>query len=1082
MTTLIYGPSYSMVQSTAAERADELAGHTPNSVRWLEQNSHIASSIEDRWAGSRESGAERRSPLRLTVGTLDRMAGESLDRTSGPRDLLGALTRRQIVDTSLRHLDDEGVLEDAHRYRDTVMDLLASLEKGGHWSPDKVEALVEESDVPERSGDFLVEAARRYHQVLDAVTTDTEYTGVDAYRQVSQVDLDGCFPETDVVVLSGYHDLSLIERQFIEDLAEAFELVVTLPWVDTPGDNPGVNNAAREAMDFYTELATDVEHISADVKNPLPPVAGQLYTPTAPGKSTDENGNETLDADDLPDDRLRWVEAPTPDREVRQVARSIKHRIATESGFSQDNTLVVVPGLISYREHVEDIFTAHGLTPVTFVNKLLYQTNTGRAMLDLVALCQDETADANTVASLATNPAINVGLDGANVTELAQSLPTANLELLREKLGRDEKAALERLLDAAETVRDATGSEFIATLRDLFEEMGLDEEMTPYADATGFDASMERRAIRRVGRALDAVRRVAARTDSGEVLERVADELDQIRIPPPTQATDGVLEVAGPREAFGQSYDHLYLIGMTNRDFPSDPDRPVFFEELWDGLKSVAPTDHRAVARYQFGTMLASAESVYITTPEASINGDPLIESPVLDELRGVTGIGPTPDAIGNGYREDAQRAVGHSTTRSAGAAVKHLVDAGIFDKEVATRAQNGVECASNRAGPERTIHDGMLDSATVNALYPSEAREPYSPSQLTDFAKCGFRFLMERVLDIEDPLEYNLEPNPLDIGSVVHDTLEYFYCDLQTGPGDHVDLTAHDRSVIEERLLAAGEQAIEDASLPYEGAFYQRWLESLFAGLCTPESNPHYGGRDGIHEIEQGLFAKFLEEELDRDPDAGPGWFEVQLDLTDGDDGAIDLTLPDGRTVPVGGRIDRVAVDRTDDPPTGLVHDYKTGGGNLREAADGVTFQLPLYALAAGRELETDGVQTPFDAAFYTLNHDSLGDGWDLSYYLYREGDAEDSNAHYRRLVEEETPRRIGDIVDSIEHGAFQPTALDEGTAGCRHCEFSDVCDVRYHMRRNVVMAIDGDDRPSYAPDYAREESFLAANGGGNE
>ena len=1058
MTAFLYGPSYLSLRRAAFQRADETAGDGLASIRWLEHNDHLEDEITDAWA-------ESRSPLRLTVSSLDNLAGEYLDRRTGPRQLLDTLTRRQLIDNALRHFSEEGVLDDAHRYRGEITDLFSALEGAGHNSPEAIQELVSASSISGRAETVLVEAYRHYQELRSAVTTTEEYTGFQALEEASSDDLSAVFPSVDVIVLSNYYELTALQQRFVERLAEDFELIVTLPWVETPGDRNGANEFAADMKSFYDDLADDVEFVpKAD--ETLSAVAGALYTP------------DPSQAPEPAADQLRWVEAPTPDREIRQVARSIKHRSATESGFSQNNTLVVVPGLISYREHVEDIFDAHGLTPVTFVNKLLYQTNAGRAMLDLVALCADEDAGTEIVNSLASNPVLDHGFDAGVIAEYSRALPGNDLDSLRTELGPSNSEALDELLEDVSAVSDATGAKVVTAVEELFESVGLDADDPLFEGATGFDAVMENRAVRRVNRALDAIERVAGKTGHDSVLDLVADELDQIRVPPPSQATDGVLEVAGPREALGQAYDHLYLVGMTARDFPPDPDRPVFFEDLWDGLAGVEPSDHRGLARYQFATMLSSATSVYITTPEATVDGDPLIESSVLDELRRVADIKPMTDDLGNGYREDAQRAVSRSREQSAGDAVEQMVASDVFDDAVGPRVQSGVECAEYRASPNRTDRDGLLEPETVDALYSAADREPYSPSQLTDYAKCGFRFLMERILGLEEPREYKLEPDPLDVGTLVHDTLEYFYTGLQSEPGDHVDLSSYSLEILEEQMLEAGERAVEEADLPYDDAFYQRQLESLFAGLCDADRNAYYGGRDGIHSLEEGLFAKFLAAERERDPGEGPGWFEVQLDLSDNEEGAIDLELPDGRSVPVGGKIDRVTVERTDDPPTGLVHDYKTGGGNLRETVDGVTFQLPMYALAAGEALEDDGVATPFDAAFYTLNHDDFGDGWTLSYYLYRYGDSDDADNHYRRLVDEETPRRIGEIVDGIESGAFQPTVLSEDTAGCRHCEFSDVCDARYHMRREVVTAMDGEDRPGYAPQYAREHSFLDNRG----
>jgi ATP-dependent helicase/nuclease subunit B len=1063
-TVLLHSPSYTALRKAAFDRADHTAGDDPASILWLEQNDHLTENISDEWATDH-------SALRLWVNSLDGAVNTCYDRHSGPKERLSALTRRQLVDTALRQLEDESLLTDAHRYRDEIMSLFSALEAAGYDTPEALESLLRESAVPTRAQPVLEETYSRYRTLLEETVTEDEYPGFAAYENVQDLDLANLLPAVDVVVLSGYYELTQNEQQFIEQLDESFPLIVTLPAVSTPDEPGGVNAAVTDAMQFYRDIASETLEITDEAGDSLCTIASHLYTP------------DPLNDSPTTDEQLRWVESQTPDREVRQVAKSIKHRVATEEGFTQDNTLVVSPGLISYREHIEDTFDAHDLAPVTFVNKLLYQTNTGRAMLDLVSLCDDTDSTLDEVASLATNPAVSIDLDGAHVSKIARALPTNDLEALRDELDAGDTATIDTLLSDIDTVTGASGTATINRLRSLFETVGLDSEHDTFEGESSFDAVMERRAIRRVERALDAIERVARTANTQDTLTIVSNELDQIRVPPPIRSADGVLEIAGPREAMGQSYDHLYLLGMTAADFPPDPEQPKFFENIWDGLDDIEPTDHTAIARYQFATMLASAKSVHISTPKTTVDDDPFLESSVLDELQRVTGLEPTEQDLGHGDRESIQREVGRQTALTASQAVDRIIEAGAFTEETATHARAGVACAENRAAPDRTEHDGLIAPETVERLYPASEREPYSPSQLKDYAKCGFRFLMERVHDVDEPPEYNLEPDPLDFGSVVHDTLEYFYTGLQDQSGDAVDLASWNRDLLEERLLDAGERAVDEAAMPYDDAFYQRWLESLFAGLCTPERNSYFGARDReVHRPEEGLFAKLLTKERDRDPEAAPGWFEVQLDLSDGEAGTIEIEVGEGETVTLGGRIDRVTVDTSEDPPTGIVHDYKSSGGDLREAVDGVTFQLPIYALAAGRQLSTEDVDTPFDAGFYALDHDSLGTGWSLSYYLSREGEHEDSDERYRQLVEEVTPQRIGTAVDGIESGAFQPTVLDEGTAGCRHCAFSDVCDVRYHKRRDTIATMDDDDQAGYVPQYARPDSYLDATGGDAE
>jgi len=1051
----IYGPSYEPLQTSAFETADAVADDTPTSILWVEQNDHRINEVADAWA-------DTRNPIRLKVTNLNQIVGELYESLTGPSTILDALTRRQLVDQSLRTLDDEGILNDAHRHRDEVLDLFTTIEAYGHDTTAAIESLVVESNLSERAAKVLETTYARFAANQAQTMTDEEYTQSQAYRQVLEADssVTELLPNADVVALSGYHDLSTNQRRIVERISDSLPIIALLPLVNEPPIEHGADAIASEAADFYNNLADETQCVTPTKPTQLTNPASELYTPTG---GTHEFSEEIL----------RWVEEPTPDREIRQVARSLRERFVTKD-VDPDDVLVVVPGLISYREHVEDIFPAHGVEVVTFANKLLYQTYAGDAMLDLVATCEDDPS-AELLARLATNPTVTLdGIDNTPIADLARRFPTDAVERLLGELDDTPRETFGKLLAMTDEVATAEGGETITALRSLFDHVALEsnvEAIDEHADT--FDAEMERRAFSRVDRVLDAIDRVARTLDVDDVLARVSDELDRVRVPPPRNATDGAVEVVGPRDAFMQSYDHLYLVGLTSQDFPPAPERPRFFEELEAGLAGVDPVTDREVARYQFATMIANAESVYVTTPETTADDDPLLESPILDELARITDLKPTEHELGNSYREDVQRAIGRTGDgRAASDDVEQAIDTGVFDDDSAVRVRRGVKCAQHRASPERTDHDGLIDPETVDALHPPEEREPYSPTQVTQYARCGFQYYMERVLEIEPPDQYKLEPDPLDLGSLVHGILEEFYTGLQDEPGDLVDLDFHRPADLETRMLEAGERALDDLALPFDDTFYDRWIQALFAGLADPDRNDYYhADQSGIHAPSQGLLARFIDAELDRDDH--PGWFEVAMDLSEDETAIFKLSLPDGRTVPIGGRIDRATIDHTDDPATGVVHDYKTGNRSSKPTVDGIEFQLPLYALAAGNKLESSGIETPLDAAFYVVDPPTeVSEKWTLRYYMSRYGDATD--ADYEQFIDDVVPRRMGAIVDGIEGGAFEPTVLDEDTAKCRFCDYSDVCDVRYHGRREVVDAVDEDDRPGYVPRYAREDSLL--------
>jgi ATP-dependent helicase/nuclease subunit B len=144
----------------------------------------------------------------------------------------------------------------------------------------------------------------------------------------------------------------------------------------------------------------------------------------------------------------------------------------------------------------------------------------------------------------------------------------------------------------------------------------------------------------------------------------------------------------------------------------------------------------------------------------------------------------------------------------------------------------------------------------------------------------------------------------------------------------------------------------------------------------------------------------------------------------------------------------------------------------------------LPLYALLAEGVL--DGVET-VGGAYYqvepprTVSHRKglVGSGEHASYYGNDDGTpllrhthpTFETHAAFRRFVERTLPERLGQLADGIADGRYHPTVLDPDDAGCRHCGYSDVCDVRPHRRRDVIDRIDAGASPVYVP--------LAARGG---
>jgi len=1055
--------SFDTLQSKVFEKASEKAGEHPASILYIENNDHRTDEVADAWA-------ENYRPLRLRVTDFNTVVGECYERIEGPSTLLDALKRRRLIHRTLQTVADRGLLENAHLYQDYFTDLITELERGGYRSPETVQNLLEESALSAEIVDIVATVYEIFYELREDGVGDGVYTLNEAYRTVLESDTQpsDLLPNIDVVVVSGFYELPHQEEAFLRWLAETLPVFISLPLADTDAETDGANKITADAIDVYQDLVGSSTTIP-ESSNPLIEAAGNMYTPTSGSDDT------------ISSELLRWYVAPTPDREVRQVARRIRQQLA--DGVNPNEILVVIPGLISYQEQVRDVFEAAGIESVGFASKLLYQTYAGRAMLDLTNLCVEE-ARTDMVARLATNPVVTLGdspgtVDRSTVADLARRLPTVDTDRLLEELDPESAKALEQLFDVTDTAGAADAVDVVNAVRDVFETLNLTENVeTIRSGAESFNARMEVASYERVEQVLDSIEFVAEQFGMDDPIGEVNDALEKVRVPPPSQATHDIVKVVGPQDAYMQSYSYLYFVGLTEMDFPVEEDLPLFFERIFDNIPDISPTDNRLEARYQFATLLSNADQIQITTPETSFDDDNLLESSILDELTRVTGLEPSSENLGNAISEDVQRDLRyHRGQRDREEAVSHAADTGAFDGRQAERLLAGAECAENRAAAAISEHDGQLDTELVNELHSE--REPYSPTQLRDYAKCGFAYYMKRILGIEAPDEFHLEPQKVDLGNLVHDILEQFYRGLQDDHGEPVQLTDYERTDLEEQLLEQTRARLEDAELAFDDVFYDRWLEQLLAGLATPEENEYYGGDHAHHGVDRGLFTRFLDAEYN-DNEEVPAWFEVPMDFSDGDDGAITVTVSDDREISVGGFIDRVNLKEQDDETVeGLVHDYKTSDPDTIQTIDGIEFQLPLYTLATRAELaarhgdELMGV----DGQFYVVEPPTdVNRKWSLQYYIERKGG---TNKDYERFLSETVPSRVEEIADAIENGAFQTTTLPPKEAGCRYCDYRDICDVRHHQRQEIIQEMNRSAAPVYIPQRARDSSFLDSLGG---
>jgi len=312
--------------------------------------------------------------------------------------------------------------------------------------------------------------------------------------------------------------------------------------------------------------------------------------------------------------------------------------------------------------------------------------------------------------------------------------------------------------------------------------------------------------------------------------------------------------------------------------------------------------------------------------------------------------------------------------------------------------SNEAIEAAGTLSGITR---GGPTDGKTVSA------------TALEEYASCPFKFLLNRVLHIEevDEPEDALELDPLERGTLFHDVLERFLRDARDQGALPLTEDARDR------LLAIADRVARS----------DRWSISAHAGA---------------QELVRGELAAslllWLRYELQTGGGYLPSYFEARFGGRSRGNEDTALTLDDGVpfkavgdvVVHFAGKIDRI--DISGDGSRAKVIDYKTGkyhslgktGDKL--LAHGTRLQLPIYLMAAKAMLADGHPKTGVVSAEYLHV-------------------AEPNGPKAARVTAEQLDERsddlamaVGIIVQGIARGQFFPFPEDRS---CRNCDFRDAC-----------------------------------------
>lgn len=753
------------------------------------------------------------------------------------------------------------------------------------------------------------------------------------------------------------------------------------------------------------------------------------------------------------------VSAPTADTEVRVVVRELMRR--RRAGTRFERMAIVHGGTGPYPRLVREALASAGIPASGVSTRALNATFVGRTLLGLFEMHDRGWRRDDVMAWVAGGPIL--GRDGRPVPAADWDLitreagVTSGLDGWRRHLRAFADRQVVRLaepdgLEGGERQASRSGTRskrgecteldaFVAELAERIETIPATwAECAVWAHALldrylGSPATRdlwptdEEEALTAIGAALgnlSVLDRLGIRADRAGIRHALASELGASA---PQTSRFGTGVFVGPVTLLaGLDLDTVFVVGMTDGAFPlldrddallPDDERKAAGRDipLRGGRRDDAHRDYLAALATAPERILSFSRSDqrrrrdqrparWLLDTMAALEGSGRrLFSGDMEHLGPIDGYDLVPSFTSAIRAEGAPMSVADRDLRSllvwrdAGKDVlAHYLVAGVPE------LRSGVAAHRARRTKGFTRFDGRTDRNDVPSAAVTSA---LAPTSLEIYAACPRRYLMERVLGVDERgrPEDILAIGSVDRGTLVHAILERF---------------------IAVQLALPRHQRIQPW-VPWSPADHAR-IDKIAVNVAAEYKERGLVGRRLLWDLDLAAIRRALHRFLEEDDvyrSAG-GWVpeRVELRFGPGQGEPVTLTLPDGRTVMLKGHIDRV--DRSDDGSISVI-DYKTGrssefdGVGTDPMLRGRKLQLPLYGLAARGRFGDE----PVRMAYWFV---SEAGGFKL---ISHELDASLTD-RFRGVVTV--------LVNGIEAGLFPARPGENGT-NCRVCSLQAMC-----------------------------------------
>jgi ATP-dependent helicase/DNAse subunit B len=546
-----------------------------------------------------------------------------------------------------------------------------------------------------------------------------------------------------------------------------------------------------------------------------------------------------------------------------------------------------------------------------------------------------------------------------------------------------------------------------------------------------------------------------------EAVRALLDILGSERLPI-AEEESGRVRVLSASSVRSLHLPYLFLAGLSEKAFPQ-PDREdrlyseaEYLRLIEQNLPLVARSERNREEMLLFYEAVTRAtKRLYLSYPALDDSAQPLSPSPFLLEVEQACGKDKIAKTEATDFRPVPKTTQPLSPAEFRIAAMAEALEgnyhwlAGMRQFAMPSspaslpKGEGSVSAAQNLfAGLELTMlrqdrdrfgaAEGLLSSPEVRKLLRTEfsSSRTFSVTELEAYARCPYRYLLEKVLKVEPLEDIALETDYMERGQTVHEVLAAF----------------HRR--VNETLGGPGSPAKLDAE-----QFEQLMQAAMEEGLPPSLGNPV---RAALREIDRRLVVKWLadyrrqHEAYDslwtecQSPPA-PEFFEISFGKSKHPSTTWHIEAPfeiadDKETIRLSGRIDRVDTGKAGGKVIFNILDYKTGYSakfSLDEFMHGTALQLPVYALAVAEIFLNDRDALPWRAGYWYVAKDGFKNVQALK--MYRHGEDELELEEEWETVRDEVAGIVTGLVHGMRGGYFP--VFNRNLRCASSCPFGTIC-----------------------------------------